>query len=71
MMGNLTPVQRRRRDRAEGLIRLIAPALDLVLAAGERLSRVVERGDDDYYPPQRSAITPGSGEAPSRRRDQR
>ena len=69
-MGNLTPVQRRRRNRAEGVIRLIAPAQDLVLAAGDRLSRVVERGDDDYYPPQRSAITPVSGQAPREPRDE-
>jgi hypothetical protein len=47
----LTPDQVRRRDRVEGLIRLMAPALDLMLAVGDRVSRVVERGDDDYYSP--------------------
>jgi hypothetical protein len=57
-MAALTPVQRRRRERVEGLIRVIAPALDLVLAAGERISRLAERGDDDYYPPQRAAVGP-------------
>jgi hypothetical protein len=62
----LTPVQRRRRDRAESVIRLIAPALDLVLAAGDRLSRLIERRDDDYYPPQRSAITPARSAPPPR-----
>lgn len=66
-MSALTPVQRRRRERVEFVIRVIAPALDLVLAAGERLSRLVERGDDDYYPPQRSAITPAP-HPPSRER---
>ena len=29
----------------------MAPALDLVLAAGDRISRVVERDDVEYYPP--------------------
>ena len=29
----------------------MAPALDLVLAAGDRVSRVVEREDTEYYPP--------------------
>ena len=31
-------------------IRLMAPGLDLILAAGERLSRLVEPEDFDYYP---------------------
>jgi hypothetical protein len=35
----------------ESVIRLMAPALDLVLAVGERVSRVVERDDPEYYPP--------------------
>jgi hypothetical protein len=39
------------RERAEGLIRLMAPALDLVLAAGDRVSRLVEPEDNEYYPP--------------------
>jgi hypothetical protein len=50
----LTPEQARRRARVESVIRLAAPALDLVLAAGERLSRLVERDDHEYYPPRRS-----------------
>ncbi|HVD56979.1 MAG TPA: hypothetical protein VNC17_09045 [Thermoleophilaceae bacterium] len=29
----------------------MAPALDLLLAAGDRVSRVVEREDVEYYPP--------------------
>jgi hypothetical protein len=40
----------RRRERVETLIRLMAPALNVVLAAGERLSRVVEPDDPEYYP---------------------
>ncbi len=46
----LTPEQRRRRDQVETLIRLMAPGLNLVLAAGERLSRLVAPEDDEYYP---------------------
>jgi hypothetical protein len=45
----LTPVQRARRDRVERLIGLAAPALDLVLAVGDRVSRVVG-SEDHYYP---------------------
>jgi hypothetical protein len=47
----LTPDQLRTRQRIEGVIRLAAPALDLVLAVGERISTVVEPEDVEYYPP--------------------
>jgi hypothetical protein len=47
----LTPEQLRTRDRVESVIRLAAPALNLVLAAGERLSKLVEPDDPEYYPP--------------------
>lgn len=50
-MAQLTPDQIRTRERIEALIKLAAPALDLVLAVGERVSRVVEREDVEYYPP--------------------
>ena len=49
-MATLTPEQRRTRDRVETVIRLMAPGLNLVLAAGERLSRIVEPDDPEYYP---------------------
>jgi hypothetical protein len=49
-VANLSPDQRRRRDQVETLIRIMAPALNLMLAAGERLSRLVEPDDPDYYP---------------------
>lgn len=49
-MAKLTPDQLRRRERVEALIRLIAPALNLVLATGERISRIVESDDPEYYP---------------------
>jgi hypothetical protein len=45
-----TPQQRIWRDRAEALIRLAAPALDLVLSTGERVSRLLAPEDRDYYP---------------------
>lgn len=47
----MTPDQIRRRDRVESLIRLAAPGLNLILAAGERLSRIVEPEDHEYHPP--------------------
>jgi hypothetical protein len=56
-MATLTPTQRRWRGRIETALRLTAPALDLFLAAGDRLSRVVERDDLDWVPP-RKALSP-------------
>ena len=50
-MAPLTPSQLRARRRVESVIRVIAPALDLVLAAGDRVSRIVEREDAEYHPP--------------------
>ncbi|MEA2333089.1 MAG: hypothetical protein QOH58_3227 [Thermoleophilaceae bacterium] len=50
-MAQLTPSQLRTRGRVETVIRVMAPALDLVLAAGDRISRIVERDDPEYYPP--------------------
>jgi hypothetical protein len=60
-MAPLTPDQLRTRRRVESLIRVMAPALDLVLAVGDRVSRVVERDDVEYYPPR---VTRGSEQAP-------
>ena len=59
-MPPLTPDQVRTRERFETLIRVAAPALNLVLAAGERISRLVEPDDHEYYPPR----TRGASEAP-------
>jgi hypothetical protein len=50
-VAQLTPDQLRTRHRVEGLIRLAAPALDFVLAVGERISKIVEPEDAEYYPP--------------------
>jgi hypothetical protein len=49
-VAKLTPDQLRTRERVETLIRLAAPGLNLLLAAGERLSRIVEPDDPEYYP---------------------
>ena len=48
-MARPTPEQVRLRARFEGLIGLLAPALDVVLAAGDRLSRIAGP-EDEYYP---------------------
>ena len=49
-MAKLTPDQVRRRERVETVIRLLAPALNLILATGERFSRIIEPEDPEYYP---------------------
>lgn len=54
----MTPAQLRTRERVESVIRLAAPALSLVLAAGERLSRIVEPEDHEYYPPRGGRVEP-------------
>jgi hypothetical protein len=53
-----TPGQVRTRERIESLIRLAAPALDLVLAVGDRVSRVIEPHDVEYYPPRMAEAPP-------------
>ncbi len=68
-MAPLTPEQRRTRDRVETVIRLMAPGLNLVLAAGERLSRIVEPDDYEYYPIR--TTLPEGEEQPKRERAER
>ena len=68
-MAGLTPEQRRTRDRVESLIRLMAPGLNLVLAAGERLSRIVEPEDTEYYPVK--STLPEGDEQPKKERAER
>jgi hypothetical protein len=55
--------------RIEALIRLAAPVLDVVLFAGERVSRVAGRNEIDPEPPRRlgdpGARTPLDGSAGS------
>jgi hypothetical protein len=57
-MTQLTAEQRRTRARVEALIRLMAPGLNLVLAVGERISRLVEPEDPDDYPPGTGQVKP-------------
>jgi hypothetical protein len=49
-VADLSPTQIAWRDRVEGLIGLAAPALDLLLAVGDRISRIAEPDDHEYYP---------------------
>jgi hypothetical protein len=63
-MAPMTPTQEAWRDRFESAIKLLAPGLDLVLAAGERLSRTLGP-DDDWDPPvrprdRRARVAPGA-----------
>lgn len=53
-MAALTPSQRARVRRVEALIRVAAPALDVLLFAGDRLSRIAGRNQIDPEPPRRS-----------------
>jgi hypothetical protein len=46
-----SPPNPRLRARIELMIRIAAPALDLLLAVGDRVSRVLERDDPGYVPP--------------------
>ena len=61
-MAPLTADQRRTRNRVEAGIRLMAPALTLLLSAGDRLSRLVEPVDHDYYPPRQGQVEPPPAE---------
>jgi hypothetical protein len=49
-MSQLTPAQRAWQGRFETVIRIMSPGLDLLLAAGEQLSRLVG-GEDEWEPP--------------------
>ena len=59
-MATLSATQRAWRGRIEAVLRLAAPALDLYLAAGDRLSRAVERDDLDWVPPRTALGSPDS-----------
>ena len=67
-MATLSPQQIVWRDRVEGLIGLAAPALDLLLAVGDRVSRIAEPEDHEYYPVRSGSEAALPGESsPSRR----
>jgi hypothetical protein len=44
-----TPQQQRRTDRIESILGLATPVLNLVLAAGDRFSRIVAPPEEDQY----------------------
>ena len=69
-MAPITPRQQARRARVESAIMLAAPFLDLVLAVGDRVSRIAAPEDD--YMPIRSpgdAFELGPAPAPQRSRE--
>jgi hypothetical protein len=67
-MATLTPRELAIRERIEALIRVMEPCLDLVLAFGDRVSRLVERDEDWEPPPPGPGLTgragPGAGGPP-------
>jgi hypothetical protein len=52
-------VHRTLQRRIESLIRLAAPALDLLLSAGDKVSRVAGRSEVQPEPPRRLSRPPG------------
>lgn len=64
-MAELTPSQQRTRDQFERLIGLAAPAMDAILAAGDRLSRIVAPEDFEYYPERPLEARQPAGEDPT------
>ena len=59
----MTPRQLAARDRIESLIGAAAPILDAVLGVGDRISRIVEPSDNEYYPIRPGGPVPLPGEA--------
>jgi hypothetical protein len=57
-VAQLSSSQQLWRGRIEAGIRIVAPALDLVLAAGDRLSRVVDRDEPELLMPGRLGHDP-------------
>jgi type IV secretory pathway ATPase VirB11/archaellum biosynthesis ATPase len=68
-MPPMTPGQLRTRQRVETVIKLASPVLDLVLAAGDRVSRIVEPTDVEYYPPRISHEDPPPRISSSRKQE--
>ena len=62
-MSQLSPTQERFRGYVEALIRLAEPGLDLLLDTGDRVSRVVGRGDK----PEPLAVPPPRAPSAARR----
>ena len=49
-METLDSGQQKTRERIESLITFVSPVFDVVLSVGERVSRVAEPIDHEYYP---------------------
>lgn len=64
-MAELTPSQLQTRERVESLISLMAPALNAILSVGDRVSRMVEPEDHDYYPARPLVQPSGKGTDPA------
>jgi hypothetical protein len=64
-VARLTPEQQRNRERVEAVISAMAPALTLVLAAGDRISRLVQPEDHEHYPARSSEERDPAPPAPS------
>lgn len=73
-MAELSEGQRATRERFERMIAAAAPFLDIVLGVGERISRIAEPTDHEYYPiragagqrlPAGPAARPQAGEPPA------
>jgi hypothetical protein len=62
----LTPGQQRTRARFETVIGAAAPFLDLVLAVGDRISRIAEPEDYEYYPVRSGERPPDKSETAQR-----
>lgn len=57
-MAKMTPEQVRTRQRVETVISLMAPVLNTILGVGDRISRIAEPEDADYYPPRMTQAEP-------------
>jgi hypothetical protein len=66
-VSRMTPEQVRRQEQVERLIGVMAPALNIVLAVGERISKLVEPEDTEYYPPRTTREEPPTKAAPDGR----
>ena len=63
-----TAAQRRNVQRAERVIGVAAPFLDLLLAVGDRISRIAEPEDHEYYPVRTEGMPPPDEGGAARRR---
>ncbi len=58
-MADPTPEPQAPRSSLEGLIAFAAPFLDVLFGVGERISRIAEPTDHEYYPIQPGTRPPG------------